>query len=127
MLGSTTGLHPFVHLILLELPEAAHAMCGHFMFINPLVHGVIADPEVLAYFADRQPTIFHLGHCTVPLWAIGLLAELVTYGIWVKRTFDPDSEHKEVYEYNSGYQTISADLNRFASRIATKRSGMVNI
>ena len=53
MLGSATGLYPFVHLILLELPEAAHAMRGHFMLINPLVHGVIADPEVLADLTYR--------------------------------------------------------------------------
>jgi len=42
MFRSATGLDPFVHLVLLELPEAAHAMRGHFMFINPLAHGVIA-------------------------------------------------------------------------------------
>jgi len=53
MFCSATGLDPFVHLILLELPEAAHAMRGHFMFINPLVHGVIADPKVLADLTYR--------------------------------------------------------------------------
>ena len=100
MFGSATGLHPFVHLILLELPEAAHAMCGHFMFINPLVHGVIADPEVLAYFADRQPTIFHLGHYTIPHGRFGLLAVLAKDGTSATSTYgyNPGSEHKEVYE-----------------------------
>ncbi len=53
MLGCATGLYPFAHLILFELPGAAHAMRGYFVFINPLVRGVIADPEVLADFTYR--------------------------------------------------------------------------
>jgi hypothetical protein len=52
MFGSATGLHPFVLLILLELPEAAHAMRG-LSCLSIHLYGVIADPEVLANFTYR--------------------------------------------------------------------------
>ncbi len=48
MLGGATGLHPFVHFILLELPEEAHAIRGHPMLVAPAVNHAAADTEVLA-------------------------------------------------------------------------------
>lgn len=46
MFSSATGLYPFVNFIFLELPEAAHAMSGHRMFIDPLVYRVTTNAQV---------------------------------------------------------------------------------
>jgi len=61
----TTGLHPSVNLISLELPESADALGGHVLFFNPSVDSVIAHAEVGAYIPYRQPTIFHLSHLSI--------------------------------------------------------------
>ena len=53
VLGRAASLHPFVHVVFLELPETAHVVSGHFVPVNSDVHGVIADTEVLAYLAYR--------------------------------------------------------------------------
>ena len=53
MFCGATGSYTFVDLVLPEPPQAAHAMRGYFMFINPLVYGVVTAPQVLADLTYR--------------------------------------------------------------------------
>lgn len=51
MLGNATSFYPFVHFIFLELPETPMRCAGISCFIDAVVYGVIADPEVFATLA----------------------------------------------------------------------------
>ena len=40
--------NPLIHFLALELPKATHLVAGHATVVDPGVHGVLADTEVLA-------------------------------------------------------------------------------
>ena len=39
-------------------------MGGHLLAVDPLIHSVSFDPEVLGYLVDREPSVFN--HLTFP-------------------------------------------------------------
>ena len=47
-------------------------MRGHAIPVDPLVHSVVADPEVFADLGYRQPAVFHLIHAENSTGVFGL-------------------------------------------------------
>ena len=57
-----TGSHPAINFILLELPQAAHAVSRHGVLFDSLVDRISAHPQVLTDFLDGQPSVFRSRH-----------------------------------------------------------------
>lgn len=86
-------------------------MRGHVMPVDPLVHGVIADPEVFADLAYGQPAVFHFVHVQNSTGILGLQPR-------PPETKREDAERtpailKKLTRYTRSIRSKSNDLYRF--------------
>jgi hypothetical protein len=66
------GAHPGINFFLFEHPATSHSVARHSTLVNPFIDGLICDTEILAYFINSQPTVFHRVFLVAPKgWKLG--------------------------------------------------------